>query len=270
MAIHSIVPLHVTQTAEREVWSEVLEGTFDECMDAAPSYNVGTTVDDPALIDSIYQPPIIYTALNLTRKEGMLAELSYSYSVLLKREAWSLDMAEISKDIRTWLTTPAGGMTQSEAAVALAHIAAWEAFKDNGDLDRWMSFIYDDDGRGNISYLTGNALVLAQKIMKGIQSYSIYAPVITRTTMWSTTPPSGHAGMIETPAPRAGWSVIGGVPNWTGLATEWLKTAERSTSNGDGTYTFIEQWTGADQIDGDLYSDAPVTPAPTGGTGGTS
>lgn len=247
MAIHSLVPLHAVQNVEREVWSATLEGTYEECVDASKDYAVGNVVDIEQ--DDEYQTPIIYTALQVSRKEGLLGELTYSYSILRKHELWSLDMTEVTKDILTWLVTPKGGMTQAEAAVAIAQIRQWQAYKDAGAYMEWENFQYNDDG----ATLEGAAKTVAEKMMKGVESYTIFLPVITRTTQWSTTPPMGKIGFIDSPEPRDGWKVIGGTPDWASKSSEWLKTAERSSSNGDGTYTFVEQWTGYDQIDGDLY-----------------
>lgn len=72
----------------------------------------------------------------------------------------------------------------------------------------------------------------------------------------------GEVGVIEVPTVRAGWEVIGAsdIAAWVSLANKWLKTASRSSPNQDGTYSFVEQWTGADEIDGDLYEDTTTPP----------
>lgn len=103
--------------------------------------------------------------------------------------------------------------------------------------------------------------------MKGVANYSIYAPVITKTTQWDSPPPLENYGKVETPTVRSGWSVIGGTPEWAGKANCWVKTACRSTPNGDGTYSLIEQWTGMDEVDGDLYEES-VQPQPEPEEGG--
>ena len=264
MAVHAIVPLHATQTAEREIWTEVLEGTFDELMVEAAKYKVGTPLDvssedfDGGEIWSEYQGNCINCALSLSRKEGLLGELTHSFMYVLKREMWTLDMAEITKDIRTWLALKMGTV---EAAPELAKIALWQATKDNGDYTTWANFKYYD-GSGAVQSLAGDTKKLAEKMIKGVDSYTIYAPVLTRSTTWATMPDSvGTVGVIETPAVREGWEIVGGnITEWVGLANAWLKTASRSNPNSDGTYNLIEQWTGADKIDGDLYPTATTPP----------
>ena len=270
-APHLTVPLHSTIAPERETWSGVIEGDFTELQSEAAAYKVGDiyegVLDAPVygpICDDV-QPNATITQFNLQRKDGMLGELSFAYTFLRKAELWSCDMAEISKDIKTWLTTEQGGFTDADAAVELAKIAQWEAFKDNGDFVRWQNFQYDDNG----NVLTGTPLVLAKKIVKGIQSYSIFAPVITKTTLWNVPPPMENYGKRDTPSVRSGWFVIGGEPSWASKASAWLKTGCKSSPNSDGTYTLFEQWTGADEIDGDLYPSATSGTGGTRGTGGT-
>ena len=270
MAVHLIVPLQATQTAEKEVWTEVWEGTTDECIALASTFKVGTPFPLPTGGDydpmwEQYQEPVINTGMTLTRKPGDLAELSHSYMSVLKREMWSLDMAEITKDIRTWLVLQMGEVA---AAPELAKIAQWQAAKDAGDYEAWAAFQYFDD-QGVAHDLTGDTKKLAQKMIKGVDSYTIYAPVLTRSTLWASMPEvAGDVGYIETPSIREGWEVIGAqdLSLWTSLANSWLKTASRSSPNQDGTYSLVEQWTGADEIDGDLYPDAAAPVLPTGGT----
>lgn len=272
MAVHFIVPMNVNVSPERETWAGTFEGGFDEVVAESVAHLVGDTADGnngtvanwlhPSIDPDGVQMPPVNTSSVVTRKEGGLAELLFSYSYIRKTEAWSCDMAEIGKDIRTWLVTPKGGMSQSEAASALAKIAQWEAYRDSGDLTRWQNFQCNDQG----GTLEGNALVLAQKIMKGVSNYSIYAPVITKTTQWNAPPPLENYGKIETPYVRDGWEILGvgaDISEWTSKSNAWLKTACRSSPNGDGTWTLIEQWTGADEIDGDLYDTATIpTPPP--------
>lgn len=248
--LHTTVPLQRQLSPERETWSETYEGTLDEIVSEAANWTVGNTPKEPyAAICADVQDRCVVVQSHLARKEGMLAELAVSYAYIRKVENWSCDMAEISKDIKTWLVTPKGGYNEEDAAVELAKIAQWEAFKDNGDFIRWQTFQYNESG----DILTGTTRKLARKIMKGVANYSIYAPVITKTTQWDSPPPLENYGKVDTPTVREGWSVIGGTPAWTQKANYWVKTACRSTPNGDGTYTLIEQWTGMDDVDGDLY-----------------
>ena len=249
-AAHYTVPLHCVSMPDKEVWSATMEGDYSSMESEAANWVVGTILQNPprSCICGNAQGAIV-TQCQLVRKEGGLADLTFSFAYIRKTELWSVDMAEISKDIRTWLSSEKGGMTEQEAASVLAKIAQWEAYKDSGDYIKWQSFVYNDNG----GVLTGKALKLAVKIMKGVNSYTIYAPVITKTSLWLSPPPVEKAGYIDTPTVRDGWSVIGGEVSLDN-SIQWLKTAARSNPNGDGTYTLTEQWTGANEIDGDLYS----------------
>lgn len=263
--LHTTVPLQCQLSPERETWSETYEGTIDEIAEAAAGWIVGNEPSNPyEPLCTDAQDRCVIVQSHLTRKEGMLAELSVAYAYIRKVENWSCDMAEISKDIKTWLATEKGGFTEASAAVELAKIAQWEAFKDNGDFTRWQNFQYDEHG----NVLTGTTLKLAHKIMKGVANYSIYAPVVTKTTQWDSPPPLENYGKVEAPTVRTGWTVIGGTPNWAGKANYWVKTACRSTPNGDGTYSLIEQWTGMDEVDGDLYGAAVTVTPPAEQEGG--
>lgn len=272
MAIHAKVPLSNTILPDKEVWSVQLEGTYDDLKAYAASWVTGepppsgdSYVEAAQCTDVMAEAVVVQS--QLVRKEGLLAELNIAYAYIRKVELWSCDMAEISKDIRTWLSSDAGGYTPQTAAPLLAQIAQWEAFKDDGDYIKWQNFVYDEEGH----VLTGDALKVAMKIMKGVSCYSIYAPVLTRTTMWNEPPPLENAGCIDTPSTRSGWEILGEKTVDIDAGVMWLKTGCRSNPNGDGTYTLIEQWTGADEIDGDLYptSGGGSPSSGTVGTGGT-
>lgn len=248
ITLHHTVPLSCNILPDKEIWTGVIEGAYAEVVAEATHWIVGTKFDDairnPVCND--VQDYGVVTLCQVQRKEGGLAELHYGFTYPRKVEIWTCDMAEISKDIRTWLSSERGGMNEQEASTALAQIAQWEAYKDAGDYTNWQNFVYD-----NGKVLSGNALLLAHKIMKGISSYTIYAPVITKTSLWVDLPPLEDYGYIGTPTVRVGWSVLGGdvfADGW-----QWLKTGAKAQPNGDGTYTLVEQWIGADEIDGDLY-----------------
>ena len=264
--VHASVPLTCTILPDKEIWTAVLEGGCYQIEAEAANWVTGnapqegnTFVRSPICQDTQGEGATsgaVVTQSQIQRREGVISELHIAYTYLRKVELWSIDMAEISKDIKTWLSSEKGGYTEQQAAPILAKIAQWEAFKDAGDYIKWQNFVYDEQG----DVLEGDALTLAIKIMKGVSAYTIYAPVLTRTTLWNAPPPMENDGYIDTPDTREGWDVLGGKPIPIDATIQWLKNGCRSHPNGDGTYTLTEQWMGADEIDGDLYPTAPSEP----------
>lgn len=255
---HRIAGGSITQLADRIVEESKYEGRIDSsAITWVTSALIGWSASGS--IEGASGQGYIRTGVRFQVKEGNLFECDETIAYLLNREIWNMEWQEVSKDIRTWLTTPKGGMSVTEANIALAHIANWEAQRDNQKWDLFNNFKYDDgvEGSGGVA-LTGSALKVAQKIMKGVQSYSIWVPVVKRTTTWLYKPEiPREIGAISTPVSRPGWSGFNNeIMDFSGLATNWLKNVERTSSNSDGTFTLEEGWLGVDEIDPDLYSGA--------------
>lgn len=211
---------------------------------------------------------IVVTGISFDRKVGSLGHIALNYSVILKREIWNVEWQEVSKDIRTWISSAncPNMVTGATAAKQLAYLAGWESLRDAKDWDNFANYKYpitstDGNGEASVSYsvLPEPVLTVAHKIMKGVQSYSIFAPVVTRTTTHAFYPPaSGNLGKKDTPVSgQDGWTSFNNETlDFSALANEWLKNVERSSSNGDGTFTLVEGWLGVDEVDGDLYQSA--------------
>ncbi|MDD2706717.1 MAG: hypothetical protein PHV34_01805 [Verrucomicrobiae bacterium] len=90
-----------------------------------------------------------------------------------------------------------------------------------------------------------NAKVYADKIDLGIESYTVYSPVARKTSCSWEAPTTGYCGKMQTPQ----------APSFpTGYV--WVKTADRSTRTGrNGKWERVEEWTGAEWVDSDLYPD---------------
>ena len=95
-----------------------------------------------------------------------------------------------------------------------------------------------------------SALKAAKLILKGIESYLCFHPVVTLTTESEERPSSYGAGIGRRGAPP-----VSGYPG----GYEWLKTADRLSRATDGTWTRVQQWTGASKElggwDHDLYKE---------------
>ena len=243
------IPMTVQSFCDREVWSIGYEGDTESILDFSARYAVG---------DRYYADGggnLIIIDNRVTRKPGGLSDCILSYASIYPLEIWNIDFAEVSKDIRTWLVskyTNGDGTINNAVWLELAKIAQWEHQREVESWITWQNFQYNS--RGDV--LTGLTKTLAEKMMKGVQTYSIYAPVITRTTTWMFRPAVGVIGKKEKPTSRPGWYTFnneGSPQSWINLAKEYLKVGEKSNSNSDGTFTLVEQWQGADQVDPDLY-----------------
>lgn len=114
---------------------------------------------------------------------------------------------------------------------------------DHEAIETWQA----DRSTSNYSALSTNAKLYANRILAGIESFLLASPVARRTTRSSDKPSSSVCGRRQTP------------PNFPGLPSGyvWLKTADRAIKPGnDSPWERIEEWTGADLWDTNLYPAA--------------
>jgi hypothetical protein len=104
----------------------------------------------------------------------------------------------------------------------------------------------DANGAATVEDVTGEALTkVLPKIRKGVESYLVFAPVVTKTSVSGDRPDVGKdigkrcAPDVE---PDGDW--------------DWLKTGDRAVQQQDGSWQRVEVWTGADEWDQDLYEAA--------------
>jgi len=255
-------PCQVVLMADREVYTIFYEGDYDTLEAEAAKCIVGT---QEVILDynnaGYYQSAMIIIGSNLARKRGGLGILQVQFAALYNREMWNIDFAEVSKDIKTWLVRDYFNSDNVPVAIwdEYRKLALWENNKTNETWNDWSNFQYPSVGDTPGGTLSGDTLKIAKKIMNGVSSYSIYVPVISRTTVHVISPTIGTIGKKQKPSDMPGWT---GFNNqtlntaWLGLAREWLKTAEKSSTNMDGTFTMVEQWQGCDLVDPDLYKEA--------------
>lgn len=106
-----------------------------------------------------------------------------------------------------------------------------------------LQYIDADD---QVQTLSGHEKDVAKKILKGIEAYVIYAPVIIRTREYQGRPNT--------------MTKCGFIATLTGLPAdfaeyEYLKTADSLSEQDNDLWVRREEWTGADQWDADLYTD---------------
>ena len=88
------------------------------------------------------------------------------------------------------------------------------------------------------------ALDFVDKLKHGQESYTVHAPVVRLTTKSAAEPACGGCDVITMPPgeahPPAGYA--------------WLKSADRKVRQ-EGLWCRVQEWMGADDIDGDLYPE---------------
>lgn len=178
------------------------------------------------------------SAVTLAPKKGGLGRLTVTlqtasafsgtiYGTAL-RVRWEVDMAQIEKPI---LTHPK--LTDDMRT----NLQLWMSEEDR-KLKMWGKY---KDESGTEKSLGSDEMIWAGKIRNGVESYIVFAPVITKVSTCDGRPQTSRPGYIETPA-----TTVDGF--------EYLKTADRSAQGDDGKWTRTEQWTGADSWDTDLYT----------------
>lgn len=125
-------------------------------------------------------------------------------------------------------------------------VAAWE---DEPDAALRREFMYKG-ADGDDVILGTPARKLAEKKAHGTTSYMVFPPVLRRTQARRTNVSSSAAGGRQDPPEEFG--TLPKQPN--GSAYVWFKTADRSVRAGkNGKWQRVEEWTGFDHIDEDLY-----------------
>ena len=230
-------------------------GDYEELSQKAAAWKVGVTNNET--VGSTFEGfPIGYvSAVELQALKGGRGRLIISTAQQDNVAVWGLEMAEIQKPIRTW---KANAEKESDRP-DLALLANWESQAGKQGLEgEYNAYKY------NGKVLEGNTLTLAKMIREeGIDHYAVYTPIITLTTRHNGLPSGvgSNIGKIETPADAP--------EGLSGIATEWLKTADRIQGSIDGVYTRIQQWTGADKWNTNLYEKV-TSGSSSSGSGGSS
>lgn len=234
-------------------------GDYEELSQKAAAWKVGVTNNET--VGSTFAGfPIGYvSAVELQALKGGRGRLIISTAEQDDVAVWGLEMAEIQKPIRTWKANAENKADRPD----LALLANWESQAGKQGLEsEYNAYKY------NGKVLEGNTLTLAKMIREeGIDHYAVYTPIITLTTRHNGLPSGvgSNIGKIESPADAP--------EGLSAIATEWLKTADRIQGSIDGVYTRIQQWTGADKWNTNLYETAESGSSSSGsdsGSGGSS
>lgn len=246
MAAHETHQQRIDFNFETETRTVTYQGSFDE---------LNRMIDSLAMTGPA-EGSGVYTGATLTRREGNRGTLEIAARVLNGYSWWGFSFSEISKPVKTWLATK---ITNPDAlATELNKIDLWENQKSMGSagIANYLNFRYDDTHS-----LTGDTLKLAQKMLQGVESYSVYTPVATCRRMQNTPFTDGlnsigkYVTKLTSPTEQVPANA-GQLAAIAGMRPFWLKTSDDITQNSDGTLSRTETWTGYDTIDADLYQKA--------------
>lgn len=248
-------PQTVSKQSDLKTTTVVYRGDWKELAEIAEGLKVGTTGKNNSssagnLIQGFNEGNEYIAGVVATRQQGRLGTLQVTFSARDEIETWNLDFLEIQKPIINWHFGQENGPD-------IPLLRKWQRLETvDGAWDAYNNFLTEVGDES--SKLTGETLALAEKILKGVEYYSVYTPVLTRTSVVTDLAGISLGGVGKIGAPTSSGSAAGDVDlsTLTGLAKEWLKTADRLQGAVDGTFQRIEQWTGADKWDEDLYETA--------------
>jgi hypothetical protein len=126
-----------------------------------------------------------------------------------------------------------------------------ECWRNEPDNAYRVLFKYQDgvDGNGDpvLVELSSQMQAVAALILKGVESYIVPAPVITRTRTYRRRRTFGGIGFLE-------------IPSVAPSGYKFLKTGDNWKQNdGEKTWTRREEWTGGDSIEESLYVEGTST-----------
>jgi hypothetical protein len=148
----------------------------------------------------------------------------------------------------------------ADQITALTNFRAWENASDATTAAAAYAVLTDDSG-GTPGFKT-----LAQKKMRGQTTYMLFAPVARITTLARNVTQANVCGKTFTEI--AGFSEL--PASGSGTNYVWLSTSDRSTRTGtNGKWQRVQEWTGADSWDSDIYaSGTDANEGDGGGEGG--
>ena len=228
-------------TAVRDAWES---GTItQDTLDTIQQIKKGKYADLLAIQPTKGAEPIanfIVVNSTLVPKRGKMGELTIN---LIQKDVSTVgglpagalrstietDMAQLEKPI----------LAMSDYSGYAPQIALWK----DAPADLRSQYKYTD-ADGDPQTLTGEGLKVATLMLKGVETVLMFAPVISRTSIYKSRKDPENCGKIDTPPV----TVPGG---WV-----YLKTADRCIQLGDKSYSRTEQWTGAEEWSTDLYKAA--------------
>ena len=281
---NSMSGLHLTYTAQlfsepmRRGEVQTWEGAEASVVAAFKVLKVGEKAGNVKFLsmDGSWGTPFI-GGVQAPRRAGKTWAMQVTVVQLRKCVLWTLDFAEIQKDIRTWRQEipVIDGQQPGSDIPDLSKLAQWEKAKDVQDYKDYDAFKTVDGVA-----LEGGTLELAQMIRKGIESYTIHTPVPTMTMRYFDEV-TGTGALLDKylsslPSGPTGWEELGGADIQSqlndlssfhtdgagGVGTisyQWLCVSDKATPNGDGSCTRVVQFMRVNKVEEKLYSSGDAS-----------
>jgi hypothetical protein len=260
-----------TRRGEVQTW----EGDQADVLEKFRAVRVGDPAEEIMFLggaDDDWGTPFVGD-VRAPRRQGKTWMMQITVVQLRKVVIWTLDFAEISKDIRTWRQEAQPPGAEPDPSIPdLSKIAQWERAKDIQDWDDYDAFKTVDGEK-----LKDATLELAQMIRKGVESYTIHTPVPTMTMRYydeiTDTGKLLDCYLTSLPNGPEGWTELGGaniqaqlqdltynhntgIPDIGTIPYNWLCVADRAAPNGDGSSTRTIQFMRVDRVEDKLYAQA--------------
>jgi len=254
LTYHKEISLGPTVNKKVETW----QGPYDKLLETALAYDRYSYVEDSDLPAggsdtqaSGYGYPFI-SDVKLVREKGNVGRMTVTTVQNRQAAMVAVDFTQVERPIKTWHADK----TDDSEKPDLSAIRQWESLEET-DWDSYASF----------NGLSDATLTLAQMIYKGVEHYSVYAPVVTVSLTTYSFPqlslyPVGTA--YGTPEIPYGWTDIHDkaiddlIQNLTRPDSEngytWVLGSSRATPNADGTYQWVLQYQACDSIEEALFS----------------
>jgi len=252
LTVQKEIALGVSVNRKVETW----QGPFVRLLEKAKGYSLGTYVEDEGLPAGNSDTQgggcgyAFVSDVKLTRGNGNVGRLVVTLAQNRQAARVAVDFTEVQRPIRSWHADKADG------APDLAKIREWEA-KEESDYASYASF----------AGLDGDTKTLAEMIFKGIEHFTVYAPVVSVSLVTFSFPqlslyPVGKQyGEPEVPY---GWDILHGgsisdvVQNLTPPDRDtpymWVLGSSRATPNADGTYQWTLQYQACDSVEEALFA----------------
>ena len=250
LTVHKEITFGTTVNRKVETW----QGTFDKLLSKAKAYDLGKYVDDEDLPSGGSDTQgggygyAFVSDVKLTRENGNVGRLVVTYTQNRHVVLASVDFTEVQRPIKTWRAD------DENDAPDLAKIREWEA-KEETNYSAYAEF----------TGLTGNTKKLAEMIFKGIETYSVYAPVVTLTATTFNFPQQDLVrigGAYAEPKFPYPWdfahdlstsNITQYLQKRDNTNYKWALASSRTTPNADGTYQWVLQYQACDEVEEVLF-----------------